>query len=54
MMARDEVDTSLITHNRRKRELPSYANNDDNISAEKEEVVKRMKHTSNALRAREL
>jgi hypothetical protein len=46
-MARDEVDTSLITNDRRKRKLPSYANNADNISADKDAVVKRMKLTSN-------
>ena len=32
-MARDEVDPSLITDEPRKRKLPSYANNTDNISA---------------------
>lgn len=47
-MARDEVDPSLITNDRRKRKLPSYATNKDNISADKEGVVKRMKHTINA------
>jgi hypothetical protein len=46
-MAREEVDPSLITNDRRKRKLPPYANNPDNISADKEEVVKRMKLTSN-------
>jgi hypothetical protein len=44
-MARDEVDPSLITDEPRKRKLPSYANNPDNISADKDEVVKRMKLT---------
>jgi hypothetical protein len=44
-MARDEVDTSLITTDRRKRKLPSYATNNDNISADKDDVIKRMKHT---------
>ena len=44
-MARDEVDPSLITDEPRKRKLPSYANNADNISADKDEVVKRMKLT---------
>jgi hypothetical protein len=47
-MARDEVDLSLITNDRRKRKLGSYATNKDNISADKDEVVKRMKHTINA------
>ena len=45
-MARDEVDTSLITSEPRKRKLPSYATNNDNISADKEEIIKRMKHTN--------
>ena len=44
-MARDEVDPSLITHDRRKRKLGSYATNKDNISADKDKVVKQMKHT---------
>ena len=47
-MARDEVDPSLITNDHRKCKLPSYATNSDNISADKDEIVKRMKHTSNA------
>ena len=51
-MARDEVNTSLITNDRRKHKLPSYANNTDNISADKEEVIKRMKLTSNAATGR--
>jgi hypothetical protein len=46
-MARDEVDPSLITDEPRKRKLPSYANNTDNISADKDEVVKRMRLTGN-------
>jgi hypothetical protein len=52
-MARDEVDTS--SNDRRKRKLPAYATNDDNISADKNDVVKRMKLTSNPsqLEARE-
>lgn len=50
-MARDEVDLSLITNDRRKRKLPSYVTNEDNISADKEEVVKRMKHTINPSQA---
>ena len=47
-MARDEVDLSLITNDHRKRKLGSYATNKDNISADKDEVVKHMKHTINA------
>jgi hypothetical protein len=50
-MVRDEVDTSLITNDRRKRKLPSYATNEDNISADKNDVVKRMKHTSDPSQA---
>ena len=42
-MARDEVDPSLITNDPRKCKLPSYATNTDNISADKNEVIKRMK-----------
>lgn len=52
-MACDEVDTSLITMDRRKRKLPSYVTNKDNISADKEDMVKRMKHTINPSRTRE-
>ena len=46
-MACDEVDISLITNDRRKRKLPAYATDADNISADKNDVVKRMKVTSN-------
>ena len=46
-MARDEVNPSLITDEPRKQKLPSYANNTDNISADKDEVVKRMRLTGN-------
>ena len=53
-MARDEVDPSLITNDRRKRKLPSYGNNADNISADKDEVVKRMKFTSNPPRREQI
>jgi hypothetical protein len=53
-MARDEVDPSLITNDRRKRKLPAYANNTDNISADKDAIVKRMKLTSNPEDLREL
>ena len=45
-MPRDEVDPSLITNEPRKRKLASYVTNKDNISADKEEIIKRMKHTS--------
>ena len=47
-MARDEVDTSLITNDHRKRKLAPYTNDPDNISADKEEVIKRMKLTSSS------
>jgi hypothetical protein len=47
-MARDEVDLALIINDQRKRKLGSYATNEDNISADKEAVVKRMKLTINA------
>ena len=46
-MARNKVDPSLINDEPRKRKLPSYANNTDNISADKDEVVKRMRLTGN-------
>ena len=47
-MACDKVDTSLITNDHRKCKLAPYANNPDNISADKEEVIKRMKLTSSS------
>ena len=40
IMAHDEVDPSLITNDHRKRKLPSYATNSNNISADKDEIVK--------------
>jgi hypothetical protein len=46
-MARDEVDTTLITSERRKRKLTSYITNDDNISADRDETIKRLKETVN-------
>ena len=46
-MAHDEVDASLIINEPRKRKLGSYVKNTDNTSADKEAVVKRMKHTIN-------
>ena len=45
-MARDEVDPTLITNDRRKRKLASYATDKDNISADKEAIVNRMKVTA--------
>ena len=47
-MARDEVDPAFIINDHRKRKLGSYATNEDNISADKHGVVKRMKLTLNA------
>jgi hypothetical protein len=44
-MPRNEVDTSFITNEPRKRKLGSYVTNTDNISADKNEIVKRMKRT---------
>jgi hypothetical protein len=44
-MPRDEVDPSLITTESRKRKLPSYVTDKNNISADKDEVIKRMKRT---------
>ena len=41
----NKVDPSLITNEPRKRKLASYVTNKDNISADKEETVKRMKRT---------
>jgi hypothetical protein len=41
----DEVDPSLITSEPRKRKLTSYTTNEDNISADKEATVKRLKET---------
>ena len=44
-MPRDEMDPSLITTGPRKWKLGAYATNKDNSSADKEDIVKRMKHT---------
>ena len=44
-MPRNEVDPSLITNEPRKRKLASYVTNKDNISADKDEMVKRIKCT---------
>lgn len=44
-MPRNEVDSSLITNEPRKRKLAPYVTNKDNISADKDEMVKRMKRT---------
>ena len=44
-MPRTGIDPSLITNKPHKRKLASYVTNKDNISADKDEIVKRMKHT---------
>lgn len=44
-MPRNEIDPSLITNQPRKRKLAPYITNKDNISADKDEMVKRMKRT---------
>ena len=44
-MPQNEIDPSLITNEPRKRKLASYVTNKDNISANKCEMVKRMKRT---------
>ena len=44
-MPQNEIDPSLITNEPRKRKLASYVTNKDNISADKDEMVKRMKCT---------
>ena len=44
-MPRNKIDPSLITDEPRKRKLASYVTNKDNISADKDETVKRMKRT---------
>jgi hypothetical protein len=46
-MARNEVDASLIVNEPRKRRIPSYITNDDNNSADKAELIKRLKTTFN-------
>ena len=41
-MARDEVDASLIVNEPRKRRILSYITNDNNNSADKAELIKRL------------
>ena len=41
----NEIDPSLITNEPRKCKLGSYITNNDNISTDKDEIVKRMKCT---------
>ena len=45
-MPQDEIDSLLITNEFQKHKLASYVTNKDNISADKDETVKRMKHTA--------
>ena len=46
-MPRDQVDTSAITNEPRKRTLSSYVRNEDNISGDRDQYVKRIKQTVN-------
>ena len=41
----NEIDPSLITNEPRKRKVAAYVTNTDNISADKDKTVKRLKHT---------
>lgn len=45
VMARDEVDPSLILTERRKRKVSSYVTNEDNGSADRADTVKRLRKT---------
>lgn len=44
-MPRNEIDPSLITNEPRKRKMAAYVTNEDNMSADKDETVKRLKRT---------
>ena len=44
-MPRDEVDVSAITNEPRKRTLSAYVRNQDNISGDRDQYVKRIKQT---------
>ena len=46
-MPRDEVDISAITNEPRKRTLSAYVRNQDNISGDRDQYVKRIKQTVN-------
>lgn len=46
-MPRDEPDPSVITNEPRKRTLSSYVRNQDNISGDRDQYVKRIKQTVN-------
>ena len=46
-MPRDEVNLSDITTEPRKRTLSSYVRNQDNISSDRDQYVKRIKQTVN-------
>ena len=42
---RNEIDSSLITNEPHKRKMAAYVTNTDNISADKDKTVKRLKRT---------
>ena len=46
-MPRDKVDISVITKEPRKRTLSAYVRNQDNVSSDKEQYVKRIKQAVN-------
>ena len=46
-MPREEVDISAITNEPRKRTLSSYVHNQDNISGDRDQYVKRIKNAIN-------
>ena len=46
-MPRDEVDLSVITNEPRKRTLSSYVRDQDNISGDRDQYVKRIKQVVN-------
>jgi hypothetical protein len=46
-MPRDEVDPSAIMNEPRKRTLSSYVRNEDNISGDRDQYVKRIKNVVN-------
>ena len=46
-MPQEEVDISAITNEPRKRTLSSYIRNQDNISGDRDQYVKRIKNAVN-------
>ena len=44
-MPRNEIDPSLIINEPCKRKMAAYVTNTDNISADKDETIKRLKRT---------